>query len=252
MEQESIFTTQELAEYMKVNEKTVIKLAQTGELPGFKVGNQWRFNWTMIDRYMQGHVFDSKEEDLDLILSTKERLIPFSRLTDARLIDLDLHAANKKQVLSRLARISHAARLTPSYDGLYIALEDREKLLSTAIGQGVAIPHPRFPDRLIFTEPHIIIGRSRIGVDFDAPDNKKVHLFFLPCAQSQFVHLRLVAKISKLLHIPNVIERFMRVEKAEDIIQILLAFEQQHLLPSAETCIVQKVIRDQERVAEKL
>ncbi len=123
----------------------------------------------------------------------------------------------------------------------------REQLLSTAIGQGVAIPHPRFPDKLTFKEPHIIIARSKVGVDYDAPDNKKVHLFFLPCGQSQFVHLRLVAKISKLLHIPNVIKRFMKVECAQDIIQILIAFEQQHLLPTNEVSMVQKVIGEQER-----
>ncbi len=125
MEEEKILTTQELADYMKVNEKTVIELAQVGELPGFKVGDQWRFSWTMIDRYMQGHVFDSSDDELDSILNTKEHLIPFSRLTGKTLIDLDLHADNKKQVISQLARLSHANHLTPSYEGLYIALEER-------------------------------------------------------------------------------------------------------------------------------
>ncbi len=247
MREEQILTAEELADYMKVNETTVLELARLGELPGFKVGDQWRFSWTVIDRYIQSHVFDAPQADLDLILSTKERLIPFSRLTEESLIDLDMHAENKKQVMSHLARMSNDNRLTPSYESLYVALEEREKLLSTAVGQGVAIPHPRFPDKLTFKEPHIIIARSKAGVDYGAPDNKKVHLFFLPCAQSQFVHLRLVAKISKLLHIPDVIPRLMRIQNPRDIIQILVAFEQQHLLPFDNICLVSKVIREQEQ-----
>ncbi len=248
---EEIFTTQELAEYMKVNEKTVIKLAQAGDLPGFKVGNQWRFSWTMIDRYMNGHVFDSSDENMDIILKTKDHIIPFSRLTDETIINLDLRADSKRKVISELARMSHTARLTPSYEGLYIALEEREKLLSTAVGQGVALPHPRFPDQMTFKEPHIVIARSKIGVEYDAPDNKKVHLFFMPCSQSQFVHLRLLAKISKLLHIPNVIDRFMQVTSAKEIIQILMALEQEHLLPTDDTNHVQKVIDEQNEVQER-
>lgn len=244
--QDKILSAEELAGYMRVKEKSIIKMAQCGELPAFKVGEEWRFNWATIDRYMQGHVFDASDEDLDVILSTKEYLIPFSRLTNESIIELDLKAKNKKQVISELARLSAAAGLTPSYDGLYIAMEDREKLLSTAVGRGVAIPHPRYPDQLTFREPHIVIARSMDGVDFDSPDGKRIHLFFMPCAQSQFVHVRLLAKISKLLHIPNVIERLMRVEKASDIIQILMAFEQQHMLPSTKSGIVQKVIDEQE------
>ena len=48
-----VMTTKELAEYIKLNEKTIIKMAQNGELPGKKVGNQWRFHLMAIDNYLQ-------------------------------------------------------------------------------------------------------------------------------------------------------------------------------------------------------
>jgi len=244
MEENRIMTTKEVADYIKVNEKTVLKLVQYGELPGVKVGSQWRYHLVAVDQYLQKQLVESSDDDLDLIIKTKERPIPLSRLVDERWIDLNMQALNKKKVLSQLARMAHSSKLTPSYEGLYTALEEREKMLSTAVGQGVAMPHPRFPHHLLFKEPHIIIAKVNLGVDFDAPDNKKVYLFFMPCAPSEYVHVRLLAKISKLLHIPNVIERLKSATKSKDVIQILMAFEQLQILPNSDVSNMQKTLSE--------
>ena len=55
-------------------------------------------------------------------------------------------------------------------------------MLSTAVGGGIAIPHPRSPNPSLFKKTNIIMARSNEGIDFTAPDNKRVHLFFMPCA----------------------------------------------------------------------
>lgn len=232
MVENRIMTTKEVANYIRVNEKTVLKLVQYGELPGVKVGSQWRYHLVAIDKYLQKQLVESSDDDLDLIIKTKEHPIPLSRLADERLIDLNLLASSKKNILSQLARIAYAARITPSYEGLFIALEEREKMLSTAVGQGVALPHPRWPHHLLFKEPRIIIGKVNYGIDFDAPDKQKVYLFFMLCAPSEYIHVRLLAKISKLLHIPNVVEQLKNAKKARDIIQILMTFEQHQILPN--------------------
>ena len=80
-------------------------------------------------------------------------------------------------------------------------LQERERLGSTGIGEGVAIPHGKLKDlkRLL-----ISFGRSRSGVDFDSMDGKPAHLFFLLVApeESVGVHLKTLARISKLLKNP--------------------------------------------------
>lgn len=245
MEESNIMTTKEVAQYIKVNEKTVLKLAQYGELPGVKVGNQWRFHLVAIDHYLQKQFFESSDEDLDLVIQTKDHPIPLSRLTDSALIDLDFKADNKKQALSKLAKIAYLARATSSYESLYLELEGREKMLSTAVGEGIALPHARFPHRSLFKEPKIVIAKSNVGIEFDAPDKKKVKLFFMSCAPTEYTHVRILAKISKLLHMPDVIERLKEASKKEDVMQILMAFDQAHILPDSSVENMRKVINDQ-------
>ena len=226
-----IMTTKELADYIKLNEKTVLKMAQQGHIPGIKIGNQWRFHPLVIDRYLQNQLMQSSDEELNSIIRTKENVIPISRLTNEALIDLDVRAKNKKQALSALADIAFQAGLTSSYENLYAALKKREEMLSTAVGQGVAISHPRHPMDLLFSEPRIVIARIPLGVHFDAPDGQKVCLIFMPCAPTDFAHIRLIAKISKLLHVPGNIERLKDAQAKEEVMRILLAFDQRQILP---------------------
>jgi mannitol/fructose-specific phosphotransferase system IIA component (Ntr-type) len=103
------------------------------------------------------------------------------------------------------------------------------------VGNGVAVPHPRNPSQGLFKNPHIIMARSIGGIDFQAPDNKKVHLFFMICAPNMVVHLRLLAKISKLLHIEGVIKKIIKASKGEDIIRLLLELERKKLFPWKES-----------------
>ena len=78
------------------------------------------------------------------------------------------------------------------------ALEDRERLNSTALGEGVAIPHGKLPGlkRVVAA-----FGRSAAGVDFSSLDGKPTHLFFLLVApeDSAGAHLKALARISRLL-----------------------------------------------------
>lgn len=229
-----IMTTRELAEYIKMNEKTVLKMAQQGELPGVKIGNQWRFHMDAIDQYIQTGITSLSDNDLDLIIKTADHIIPLAKLTNASLINLNLKAQNKEEVLAELATIAQEAGVTKEPAALLEQLRESENMLSTAIGQGVAIPHAKHPSQKLFKNPNILIACSKQGIDCGAPDGKDVHLFFMTCAPSEFVHIRLLAKISKMLHIPNVIEKFVNAKGSDEIIKILLNFDRMQILPSLE------------------
>ncbi|MGA1864532.1 MAG: PTS sugar transporter subunit IIA [bacterium] len=222
-------TTKELAEYIKLNEKTVIKMAQNGDLPGKKIGNQWRFHLMAIDNFLLDNIIKSSDEDLNTLIRITETNIPLSRLTMPPLINLYLKSNNREEVLFEIAKIPCEAGLTPSIKILFEELKERERMLSTAVGDGIAIPHPRHPSIRLFKTPNIVICRTQKGINFDAPDNKKVHLFFLICAPDVCIHLRLLAKVSKLLHAKNIIQKFMEADSGEEIIKILLEFERQFI-----------------------
>jgi PTS system nitrogen regulatory IIA component len=114
------------------------------------------------------------------------------------LVIATLAATTKAGVLDELA--SAVAVKHPDIDRarLVEALDERERLNSTALGEGVAIPHGKLPAlRRVFGA----FGRSPAGVDFQSLDGKPTQLFFLLVApeESAGAHLKALARISRLL-----------------------------------------------------
>jgi PTS system nitrogen regulatory IIA component len=110
----------------------------------------------------------------------------------------DMRATSKPEALRELAGV--VADLHPGIDRtrLVEVLLDREELGSTAIGEGIAIPHGKFPG---MTNVIAAFGRSMRGIDFDSLDGSPTRLFFLLVApeSSAGVHLKALARISRLL-----------------------------------------------------
>jgi mannitol/fructose-specific phosphotransferase system IIA component (Ntr-type) len=79
------------------------------------------------------------------------------------------------------------------------ALQEREELHSTGIGDGVALPHTRNALSGLVAQPVIVFGRHSEGVAYGAIDNKPVRLFFLIVTTSVTQHLQVLARISRLL-----------------------------------------------------
>ena len=79
------------------------------------------------------------------------------------------------------------------------ALIRREALCSTAIGEEVAIPHPRQPLSESYAMPTVIMARSAEGIDFDAVDELPVKLIFLLCLPDDDTHLKVLARLSRML-----------------------------------------------------
>jgi len=125
-----------------------------------------------------------------------------------------LAARNKTEVLEELAAIVSAQHGELDRTRLLQALEDRERLNSTALGDGVAIPHGKLPGlKRVFAA----FGRSRGGVDFHSLDGKPTHLFFLLVApeDSAGAHLKALARISRLLKDEAFRKRLL--EAADDV-----------------------------------
>jgi PTS system nitrogen regulatory IIA component len=119
-------------------------------------------------------------------------------LTSEVLVAPDLAGADKTAVLRELA--THLAGAQPGLDParLVDVLWEREKLGSTAIGDGIAIPHGKMPG---LTGVIGAFGRHAAGVDFDSLDGSPTHLFFLLVAPEDSVgqHLKALARVSRLL-----------------------------------------------------
>ncbi|MDT8443932.1 MAG: PTS sugar transporter subunit IIA [Desulfuromonadales bacterium] len=149
-----------------------------------------------------------------------------SELLDPAAIVAELKGTGKKEVLIELTDALLKADPSLVKDDVLKVLMERERLGSTGIGDGVAIPHGKLKeiDRLL-----ISFGLSHHGVDFDSMDGKPAHLFFLLVApeESVGVHLKTLARISKLLKSAAVRERLQSAVDSAEIYRIIIEEEEQ-------------------------
>jgi len=132
---------------------------------------------------------------------------------------LDLESTDKKGVLEEL--VDPVAPIAGTQkEEIVRVLMDRERLGSTGIGDGIGIPH----GKLKSIETLILgFGLSRKGVDFDSMDGKPTHLFFLLITpeNSTGLHLKLLARISKILKNDILKERLLDATAPADVLGIL-------------------------------
>jgi PTS system nitrogen regulatory IIA component len=133
----------------------------------------------------------------------------------------DLHSANKKGVLEELSNVLVQGGKLPDQDEVVEVLLEREKLGSTGIGDGVAIPHGKMKGIKGLVAS---FGRSIKGINFESVDNKPTHLFFLLVApeNSAGVHLKALARISRLLKDPSFRNRLMEARDQQDLFHIIV------------------------------
>lgn len=133
----------------------------------------------------------------------------------------DLKAKNKVGVLEELAEA--LMKLHPSVDknALVKVLLERERLGSTGIGDGVAIPHGKFH---ALSHPVISFGRSHKGLDFESVDGEPAYLFFLLVApeNSASIHLKALAKIAKILKNSSFRKTLMEAQGKKDLYQAII------------------------------
>lgn len=129
----------------------------------------------------------------------------------------DIISVDRDDVLVELAAnlVSRSPEL--STDEVVRILVERELLGSTGIGDGVAIPHGKL--QRIVLNPLLVFGRSRDGVEFNSLDGRRAHLFFLIMASAADVgaHLRILARISRILKDPAVRKELVAAESASAI-----------------------------------
>jgi len=140
-------------------------------------------------------------------------------------ITAELAATTKNEALAELTDAILRVESGLDRDDVIAVLQERERLGSTGIGDGVAIPHGKLKniDKLL-----ISFGRSRAGIDFDSMDGRPAHLFFLLVApeESVGVHLKTLARISKLLKNTDVRRRLQEAADADEIYQIIAREEE--------------------------
>ena len=131
-----------------------------------------------------------------------------------------LDATTKPAALAELSQ--RLARTVPGVDAeaLRHVLEERELLASTAIGDGIAIPHGKLD-----SVGHLVgvLGRAVKGIEFESIDGKPTHLVFMLVApaSSTGVHLKALARLSRLFRDPDFRQRLLAAPSGEAMYQVI-------------------------------
>ncbi len=202
--EDRLMTAKQLATYLSVNERTVLKLVAEGSLPGVKVGNQWRFRKAMIDTWLDDQMLGvlPRHVDSPRMPAERVRMLELASCFSPNHV-IDLKATTKTTVIEELAAHVHELGLVRDRTWFVGALIERENVMPSALGNGIAFLHTlrRHPDEV--ERPFMVLGRSREGVDFDALDGQPTYLFFVLGLKYEELHLPWLHKLSQMFGQPD-------------------------------------------------
>jgi PTS system nitrogen regulatory IIA component len=222
-----IMTLSEVAVYLRLAEKTVLRMVHKGQIPCAKVASQWRFLRSMMDDWLIAKMRVVPQNDLARLIESSPEVVPLSRLLKAEYVILDIRPGTKEDVLHQLVQPLLRSQFIDREGPFVDKLLERERIVSTAVGKGVAIPHLRNPQENPGGGPLLVVGICREGTDFEAPDGEKTHLFFLLCTDSEVVHLRVLAKVNRIAGRKDAMARLICAESPAEVLQVLIRADQE-------------------------
>jgi len=222
-----LMTVKQLAGYLNLNERTVLRLVTDGVLPGVKVGNQWRFRKAMIETWLDDQLLGVTPRMVD---APKPVVSPRAMLELASCFELshiipELAASSKNGVIEELSGLAAELGLVRDKTWFIGALIERENIMPSATGRGVAFLHTMKRNPQQVTRPFMVLGRSKQGVDFDSLDGEPTHLFFVLGLKINELHLPWLAKLSSMFATRQAVDPVLTALDAQGIHDVIAASE---------------------------
>lgn len=219
---------QELAAYLKRDSREVSRLVDRGQLPAHKVAGQWRFSRAEVSHWLEGQLagYDDRQlTDLEGPGAADVSSLVVTSLLAPESVATPLAGRTRASVLKELVEL--AGRTWQVYDpgAVLAAVRQREELLSTALECGAAIPHPRRPLPTSLGDSVLAYGRTTSAIPFGAPGGALTDMFFLVCCRDDRTHLRVLARLSRLLLRPGFVHDLRQAERAADSMRVIAAAE---------------------------
>jgi PTS system fructose-specific IIC component len=132
----------------------------------------------------------------------------------------DLKASSKKEGLNELIDLLNGAEEIKDLDGFRKAILQREKVMTTALGEGIAVPHAKVG---AVAAPFVALGRSKRGIDFSAPDDRPVRLVVLIGAPAKETssYLQILSKVISLLIDDSVKNDILQAKGTNGVLKVI-------------------------------
>lgn len=219
MDKPEIMTLEEVAEYLRVSERTVYDWAQKGDIPSGKLGTAWRFKRSDIERWV-----DSRLNAGPVVKEVNPAQLMLSELLpQERLAVLDVKT--KEEALNEMVALLAQSNLVKDKRQLKQGIFNREELMSTGIGMGVGVPHVRISGVRDLVMACAVI-KSPLP-DYESLDNEPVQLLFMIAAREDqhSQHLRVLAAISSALKDGTLKDQLIGAQSPAEMARIFRASE---------------------------
>jgi PTS system nitrogen regulatory IIA component len=192
-------TVEDVTKIFNVSEKTIYRWIKSNGLPAYRVNNQYRFNHTDLLEWASAHRVNLSPSEVQNNLGHPIETLPsFCEALTNGGIYYRVDGHDKPSVLKEIVGL---LRLPDRIDRdlLVQMLIAREEMGSTAIGDGIAIPHARNPIVLNVTQPSITLCFLEQPIEFDAIDSKLVSILFTLITPTIQSHLHLLSRLAFVL-----------------------------------------------------
>src|SRR5690554_1342768 len=184
----------EAAKKLKVSDRVIQEMINSKIFETKMVGKNEKIDEDSLNEWLE-----NLNENDEKMLALKRVICHFEEYMRPENIFLDFHAENKFDAIRVLSENAKDLKLVKDARWLYEVVVAREELVSTAVGNGVALLHPRHLHPTKIKRPTVIFGRCPEGVDFDSIDEKPVTLFFMLLLHDDKQHLFSLSYLSKII-----------------------------------------------------
>ena len=207
------FDLDSLAVYLHLTPPQVARLADRGKLPGRKVSGQWRFAQAEVHHWLENRIGLSDEEELVAMENVLQRSAPaeeqadisISELLPLEAIAVPLPARTRDSVIRSMVELAARTGLLWDPEKMADAVRSREEMHPTALENGAALLHPRRPMAAILGQPFLALAVTSSGIPFGG-GMPLSDIFFLICSVEDRGHLRVLARLSRLLSLPGFLD----------------------------------------------
>lgn len=195
-------SVKDVANLLVVTEKTIYRWLKQGSLPAYRVNNHYRFNRAELLEWATSRQINVSA---DLFREPSNAQIPMHGLYEALTLGGIHYRVEGNNKESALRNVVGLMRLPQDVDRDFLlqVLLAREALASTAVGDGIAIPHVRNPIVLHVTEPIVCLCFLEEPIDFNSLDGRPVHCLFTLVSPTVKAHLHLLSRLAYALRDPS-------------------------------------------------
>jgi PTS system nitrogen regulatory IIA component len=226
-----MMTVDQVAAYLQRDAREVGKMASRGYLPAHKVAGEWRFARAEINHWIETQMHAYTEQQLTALETAgakspdQEPLI--AQFLSEASVAAPLAASTKSSVLRELVSLAEQSWQVFDSAAILEAIRTREEMGTTALGSGVAIPHPRRPLPNAVGESVMAFGRTASGIPFGAAHGGLTDLFFLVCCRDDRTHLQVLARLSRMFLRPGFLDELRAAETPGEAHERIVAAEQE-------------------------